>query len=85
MFCNKGSNKEIDRIQNPVLRMLYENQEYSFEILLIRSGSVCIHVKNLQKLMIEICNSTNHLSPSFVWVFHQKKYAEYILRIENLC
>ena len=56
----------------------------SFEILLTRSGSVCIHVENLQKLMIEIYKSTNHLSPS-PWEFHEKKHVEYNLRKKILC
>ena len=56
-----------------------------FEILLTRSGSVCIHAKNLQKLMIEIYKSMNHLSPSPVWEFHEKKCVEYNLMTKNLC
>ena len=51
---SKGANNEIDRTHDRVLRMFYEDYECSFEILLTRNGSVCIHVKNLQKLMIEI-------------------------------
>ena len=54
MLCDKSANKEIDRTHNRVLRMLYEDYECSFEILLTRCSSVCIHVKNLKKLMIEI-------------------------------
>ena len=85
MFCNKCANKEIDSTHNSVLRILYENYECSFEILLTRNGSVCIHVENLQKLTIEIYKSTNHGSPSLVWEFHEKKHVEYNLRTENLC
>ena len=84
VFCNKGANKEIDRTHNCVLRMLYEDYECSLEILLASSGSVCVHVKNLQKLMTEIYKSTNHLSPSLVWDFHEKKHVEYNLRTKNL-
>ena len=66
MFCNKGAKKEMASIHSRVLRMLYEDYECSFEILLARCSSVCIHVKNLEKLVIEIYKSTNHLSPSLV-------------------
>ena len=65
--------------------MLYEDYESSFEMLLTRSGSVCIHVRNLQKLMIESYKSKNHLSPSLVWEFHEKKHVEYNLRTKILC
>ena len=85
MLCNKGANQIIDCTHKRVLRMLYEDYECSFEILLTRSGSVCIHVRNLQKLMIEIYKITNHLSPSLVWEFHEKKHVEYNLRTKSLC
>ena len=84
-FCHKGASKEINRTHKRVLRMLYEDYKFPFEILLTRSGSVCIHAKNLQKLLIEIYKSINHLSPSLVWEFHEKKCVEYNLRTENLC
>ena len=85
MLCNKGANQIIDRTHKHGLQMLYEDYECSFEILLTLSGSVCIHVRNLQKLMIEIYKSRNHLSPSLVWEFHEKKHVEYNLRTKNLC
>ena len=65
--------------------MLYEGYECPFEILLTRSGSACIYAKNLHQLMIEIYKSTNHLSPSLVREFHEKKCVEYNLRRKNLC
>ena len=33
--------------------------------------------------MIEIYKSINHLSPSLVWEFHEKKCVEYNLRTKN--
>ena len=42
------------------------------ETLLTRSGSFCIHVRNLQKLMTEIYKSSNHLNRSLLWEFHEK-------------
>ena len=56
-----------------------------FETLLTRSGSFCIHARNLQKLMTEIYKSMNQLNPSLVWEFHEKKHVTYDLRIKNLC
>ena len=85
LFCNKGANKEIDRTHKRALRILYEDYESSFETLLARSGSNSMHIKNLQKLMTEIYKSMNHLNPSIVWEFHEKKPIMYNLRIQNLC
>ena len=85
LFCNKGANKEIDRTHKRALRILYKEYECPFETLLTRSGSFCIHVRNLQKLLTEIYKSMNHLNPSLVWEFHEKKHVTYDLRIQNLC
>ena len=85
LFCNKGANKEIDRTHKRALRILYKEYECPFETLLTRSGSFCIHVRNLQKLMTEIYKSMNQLNPSLVWEFHEKKHVTYDLRIKNLC
>ena len=54
LFCNKGANKDIDRTHKRALRILYKEYHCPLETLLTRSGSVCIHVINLQKLMTEI-------------------------------
>ena len=35
--------------------------------------------------MTEISKSMNHLNPSLVWEFHEKKYVTYGLRIQNIC
>ena len=84
-ICNKGANKEIDRTHKRALRILFKDYESSFETLLARSSSNSIHIKNLQKLMTEIYKSMNHLNPSIVWEFHEKKPIKYNLRIQNLC
>ena len=50
----------------------------------LRPCSFCIHVRNLQKLMIEIYKSMNHLNPSLIWEFPEKKQVNYNLRTKNL-
>ena len=85
LSCNKGANKEINRAHKRALRVLYENYECSIETLLTRSDIFSIHVRNLQKLMTEIYESMNHLNPSLVWEFLEKKHITYNLRMENLC
>ena len=85
LFCNKGANKEIDRIHKRALQILYKEYEDPFETLLTGSGSFCVLVRNLQKLMTEICMSMNHLNPSLAWEFHEKKPVTCDLGIQNLC
>ena len=76
LFCNIGANKEINHTHKHVLRMLYEDYECPFEILRTRSDRDSIHANNLQKLMVEIYKSINHLSPSLVREFHEEKCVE---------
>ena len=83
LFCNKGANKEIDRTHKRALRILYKEYDCPLETLLTRSGSFCIHVRNLQKLMTEIYKSMNQLT--LVLEFHEKKHVTYDLRMQNLC
>ena len=64
--------------------MLYEDYERPLEALITRSGSVCIHAKNLQKLTIEIYKSINHRHPSLAWEFNEKKCIEHNLRTKSL-
>ena len=49
------------------------------------SGSVGIHAKNLQKIVIEIFKPRNLLSPSLLWECNEKKCVEYNLRTKSLC
>ena len=59
--------------------------ESSFEELLERDNTKTIHTKNLQKLMIEVYKSLNHLNPEYMWEFFVKKDVQYNLRTKELC
>ena len=43
------------------------------------------YIKNLQKLMLEIYKSMNHLNPSYIWHIHERKEIQYDLRTKHLC
>ena len=49
-----------------------------------RKFSFLIHVKNLQKLMLEIFKTLNLLNPSYLWDYFSTKEVEYNLRIKYL-
>ena len=42
-------------------------------------------MRKFTETMIEIYKSINHISPSLVWEFHEKKSVEYNLRTKHLC
>ena len=79
------ANDEINRAHKRCLRILYQDYESSFQLLLSRNNSQTIHVKNLQKLMTEIYKSTKKLNPSYLWEFHERKEVTYDLRTKDLC
>ena len=85
LFCSKTANKDINRTNKRALRVLYGDYDSSVDQLLARAGSVTVHQKNLQSLMIEIYKTMNHLNPSYIWEFFVKKDISYNLRTKELC
>ena len=58
MFCSRScSNNE------KALRLVYDDYEWSFDVLLNKSKSFSIHHQNIQKLIIQIYKSLNKTSP----------------------
>ena len=65
--------------------MLFGDYTSTFEELLIgRSEEITIHCRNLQKLMVEIYECKNSISPSILSEFFATKEIKYDLRIKNL-
>ena len=85
LFCSKTANNDITRTHKRALRILYRDYESTFEELLERDNTKTSHTKNLQKLMIEVYKSLNHLNPEYMWEFFVKKDVQYNLRTEELC
>ena len=85
MFCGKDANHKINRTHKRALRILHNDYGSSFNTLSEKSGTVMIHVKNLQKLMLEIYKSMSNLNPSYIWHLHERKEVKYDLRAKHLC
>ena len=64
--------------------MLRKDNGASFDVCLQREADTTIHVKNLQKLMIETFKTLNSLNASYLWDLSSTKKVEYNLRIKNL-
>ncbi len=54
LFCGKTSNNNIDRVHKRALRVLLDDHESTFEVLLAKNNETTIHIQNLRVLMIEI-------------------------------
>ena len=68
-----------DRTHTRASRILHNDYDSSLNTLLKKNDTVTIHTKNLQKLMLEIYKSMNHLNPSYIWHIHERKEIQYDL------
>ena len=59
-------NSKINRLHETCLRIIYSDKSSSFEELLQKDESVTIHVKNIQRLAIEMFKVFKNLSPPIV-------------------
>ena len=67
MFSSKAANNEINRTHKRALRVLYKNNNLSFDKCLMKEAGITIHIKNLQKLILEVFKTLNYLNPSYIW------------------
>ena len=84
MFCGKIANNRINQLHKRALRVLQSDYAATFEELLVKSKEVTIHCSNLQKLMIDIYECSNYISPALFTEFFATKEISYDLRIKNL-
>ena len=54
MFCQRSSNTRINHLYERALRIVYNDNESTFEDLLKKDNSVSIHHKNIRLLGIEL-------------------------------
>jgi len=55
LFCSKAADNLIKRATKRAMRIIFCNDnEEALDALLQRDGTLTIHEKNLQKLMVEI-------------------------------
>ena len=66
MFHSRKINRKINNLHYRALRMVYRDENLSFENLLIKDGSVKIHDRNLQSLAIEMFKVDKGLAPTFM-------------------
>ena len=63
MFCSRSCNNKINKLHERALRLVYDDYESSFDVLLNKNKSFSIHHQNIQKLMIEVYKSLNKPYP----------------------
>ena len=63
MFCSWSCNNKINKLQKRELRLVYDDYESSFDVLINKHKSFSIHHQNIQKLMTDVYKSLNKASP----------------------
>ena len=66
MFCSRKMNRKMNRIEERALRLVYDDYLSSFDELLRKDNSVCIHHRNIQRVAIEIFKVKHKLCPEIV-------------------
>ena len=79
-YYSRSINARINRIHERTLRIVYNDNNSSFDELLVKSGSVKIHHRNSQLLAIEIYKAFNNLSSSLMTELFQPNSINYNLR-----
>ena len=73
MCHSRSLNTQINRIDERALRIVYNDNDSTFEELLRISGSVRIHHRNIQQLATEIYKALNNLSSTLMKELFQTK------------
>ena len=63
MCHSRDNNRKINMLHERCLRIIYNDRQSSFDELLNKDSSVSIHIRNIQKLAIEMFKFYNGLSP----------------------
>ena len=74
MFCSRKSNNLINKVQERALRLITNDYQSSFNILLDKFNEFSVHQRNLQTLMIELYKITHQIVPPIMnslFVFHE--------------
>ena len=77
MFHNRSANNKINRLHERALRLVYNNDKYTFQELLELDNTVTVHDRNLQKLAIEMYKAKNNISPKpmqDIFEMHRNNY-----------
>ena len=81
MCHSRSNNRKINMLHERCLRIIYNDQQPSLTELLNKYNSVSVHIRNIQRLAIEMFRFYNGLSPSLMSnMFKLKAENSYNLR-----
>ena len=80
MFHNRTLNNKVNKLHERALRIVYKNENLTFQELLEKDNSVTVHHKNLQRLATEMYKIKHHLSPLPMQELFTEKVHQHDLR-----
>lgn len=80
MFHNRFLDNKINKLHERALRIVYKDENLTFQELLGKDRSVTIHHKNLQKLAMEMYKIKHQISPLPMRELFTEKVHKYELR-----
>ena len=74
-FCSAKPVKEIEKIQEPTLKILYNDFSSDFEFILNKSDKSTMEVKRLRTLAMEVFKTLNNMNPEYMKeIFHKTTF-----------
>ena len=81
MCHSRSNNRKINMLHERCLRIIYNDKQSSFAELLNKDNPVSIHIRNIQRLVVEMCRFYNGLSlPLMNNIFKLRAENSYNLR-----
>ena len=65
-FSSCESIRKIEKIQKRCLRLIFDNYDSNYDVLLRKSGKVKMEIKRLRVLAIEISKTADNLNPNYM-------------------
>ena len=84
MFHSRTLNNRINKLHERALRLVYKNEDCTFEELLEKDNSFTIHHRNLKLLATEMYQMKNNLSPDIMKHIFFQQNSGYHLRKQKL-
>ena len=83
MFHSRRTNAKINHVHETAIRIVYKDNNSSFEELLRKDKSFCIHHRNIQSLSIELFKVKNNLSNRIMCNIFETRNFNYNLRSQT--